>query len=337
MRAEDVVGPWVLERTGSAKEAGGKPGRWSKARPESAMLELRADGSYGRAFHGRPHQGSWSIADGALVLVREHFDPQRATLDGDRLELREADEEHGGWSVLQFSRPKAAAAADDVIARVNKTRDPKKLIEKEGLIERALREGHAPLLELCLSKGAPVYPVSLNRLRETPADALPALVRALLASPAVVRMIAQYLADEAPPAVATAFVSAGLDAATRGAALLAMFAGSYVRIDRKDVLAALVTNDLDLRDGRGIPLRIHAITTAPADWMALVKSAPDVPLTEPARLVLDSGAIELPSGTTAAGAAQLALASLQAQIVAQPSIAPRLAADCERIRAALAV
>lgn len=336
MQPVDVIGTWVVERMGSKRDVNARAGRWHKLPAEQERLELSEGGALVHHRHGAANAGAWRVEGAALVLERPPYETLRARLEGAYLEVCEPDEEHGGLSVLQFARPKAAASVDDVAARVSRSRDPRKLIEKEALVERALREGDVALLELCLAKGAWVYPVTLRRLAEASADALPALMGRLLAAPGVAPMLPQYVADEATPPVAEAFAKRATDAAAIARTVLAMFTGTYVRADRAEVLRALLAEApaLDVRDPRGIPLFVHAATKAPAEWVALLRPhvrEPAAALEAPARLALDWGPIELPAGATAASAIELTLAALEARLAAHPGTAPVLRAERDRL------
>lgn len=337
MQTNDVIGSWLLERTGGARDATTKPSRWHRSTGDRERLDVASDGSWARRSHGRTRSGTWKIEGLALILASNDHAPWRVTLEDARIELRELDEEHGGFSVAQFARPLPVPSVDELVARVNKARDAKKLIEKEGLVEHALREGHLGLLELCLGKGAAVYPVSLSALHGAPHAQLPPIVRVLVATPSVARMLPQYLAEDASSAIVEAFLPV-LDPATRAASVLALFAGTYVRPDRKDLLTALARGArLDVRDAQGIPLLVHAVTKAPAEWVSCVKAAiedPNASLDAPRRLVLDTGAVDLAAGTTPTQAAAHVIASLDAQIVATPALAARLTVARDRIRLA---
>lgn len=317
-------GTYRLTKLGKGRGAG-PPSFRASAHLEH--LELRPDGTCHHSGITGQRDGTWR-REGAGLVLELPVGTRRGLATEVGFDLRVEDEEHGGWLLERYEREAAPLDVAAALARLEKARDPARLIEREHLLPWALRLGAAELLAACLERGAAVYPSTLLRLGETPAAAREAVLAQVAAHPNALPHLPAYLGREAPPAVAQALLA--LASALATPALLALLSGTYCP-PRDEVFRLLLDAGADLGAVDGaVPLALRLAVLAPPAWVRRLPPGDATALAAPATLVLDWGTVSLPAGATPQGAVAACLAALGARL--GPSSPPWMAAARDRLQ-----
>ncbi len=334
MSQTEIVGKWILSSMGRPN------GR--RYRPSNVQfIEIEADGRWRHWRGGGVNLGHWQHEGDSLLIKEEFASPRHMRVLESTLELKEEDEEHGGYLVHTYVRLPPLDFSDlSLRARKNRSR-VSELAAGEGWVARAFREGRVDVLDLALGYGVLVYLCDYIHLDECPPAALDSILARLESSSDVVSGLATTNGMVLSAAVKRPTLAA------RAVEILSEILHHLPHQGRTGSMQALlaVIDDANQVGPDGVPLLLLSVLHAPVGWTEslLSKGASAKRACEQDVVLVGSfGRLPVERGqdtrTVALAAAAQAENTARAYMDRNPGRASDVAwqlASAERIRAAL--